>query len=267
MTQQTDEEFEGERIAKVLARRGVCSRREAERMIAEGLVFVDGVRLTTPAFKVKEEADIRVNGARIPAPMQTRLWRYHKPPGLITANRDPDGRPSVFDNLPKDLPRVISIGRLDLNSEGLLLLTNDGALARALELPSTGWRRRYRVRVYGQITEADLKKMRDGIMSDGQLLKAEAATIESQTGQNSWINITLTEGKNREIRRMVEAVGGQVNRLIRTAFGSFQLGTLKNGEVEEVPGKILREQTGKLLSPDATRKPRQKKQNHADRRR
>lgn len=236
----------GERIAKVLARRGVCSRREAERLIAAGLVTVDGVMLESPAFNVTETADIRVEGRRIPAPTATRLWRYHKPPGLLTTNRDPQGRPTVFERLPKDMPRVMSIGRLDLNSEGLLLLTNDGELARTLELPATGWRRRYRVRVYGKIGEAEAERMKKGIRDGKDLLKAEEVSLEESEGRNRWLTITLTEGKNREIRRMIEALGGQVNRLIRTAYGPFQLGSLRAGEVEEVSQKVLKDQLGGL---------------------
>jgi 23S rRNA pseudouridine2605 synthase len=243
----------GERIAKVLARRGVCSRREAERLIAAGLVSVDGVTLKSPAFNVSETADIRVEGRRIPAPAATRLWRYHKPAGLLTTNHDPQGRPTVFERLPKDMPRVMSIGRLDLNSEGLLLLTNDGALARTLELPSTGWRRRYRVRVYGKFGEAEAERMQKGIRDGDDLLKADDVVLEESEGRNRWLTIVLTEGKNREIRRMIEALGGQVNRLIRTAYGPFQLGSLRGGEVEEVSGKVLKDQLGNLQADAAKR--------------
>lgn len=257
-----------ERIAKVLARRGVCSRREAERMISQGYVSVDGVTLTSPAFKVGAGADIRVRGSRIPEATEPRLWRYHKPKGLITSTSDPQGRGTIFDHLPEDMPRVMSVGRLDLNSEGLLLLTNDGEIKRHLELPSTGWRRRYRARVYGRLTEDDLKKLTKGIKCDGELLKAEEATLEKSSGQNCWIIVVLKEGRNREIRRMVEALGAQVNRLIRTSYGPFQLGSLKVGEVEEVSRKVLREQLGTVLDEPRKERPRHTpKRSNADRRR
>lgn len=242
-------ETQGERIAKVLARRGICSRREAERLIADGLVSVDGIILTTPAFKVTEAAAIKVRGVPVPGEARTRLWRYHKVAGLMTTHSDPQGRPTVFERLPPELPRVLSIGRLDLNSEGLLLLTNDGELSRALELPSNGWRRRYRVRVFGKPTEEDLKRLTAGVTVDGQRLKAEEASFDSARGDNTWLTIVLTEGKNREIRRMLEAVGVRVNRLIRVAYGPFQLGDLERGAVEEVPPKVMREQLGSLLKP------------------
>jgi 23S rRNA pseudouridine2605 synthase len=249
MTQTSSDD--GERIAKVLARRGVCSRREAEKMITSGLVSVDGVTLTSPAFKVGKSADIRVEGARIPAPSATRLWRYHKPKGLITSTLDPRGRATVFEHLPKDLPRVVSIGRLDLNSEGLLLLTNDGELARKLELPSTGWRRRYRVRVHGRLTEEDLARLRKSIRIDGELLKAEEAILDQSRGSNCWLTVVLKEGKNREIRRMIEALGAQVDRLIRVAYGPFQLGNLPRGEVEEINRKVMKEQLGAMIEASA----------------
>lgn len=262
---ETDTNTE-ERIAKVLARRGVCSRREAERMISQGLVSVDGVTLTSPAFKVGKGADIRVDGSRIPEPSEPRLWLYHKPKGLITSARDPQGRGTVFDHLPKDMPRVMAVGRLDLNSEGLLLLTNDGEIKRHLELPSTGWRRRYRARIYGRLKDEDIARLTKGIRCDGELLKAEEASLEKSSGQNCWLNVVLTEGRNREIRRMVEAVGAQVNRLIRVSYGPFQLGGLKTGEVTEVTAKVLREQLGNR-SARKERPRRTPKKIHADRRR
>ena len=212
-----------ERIAKLLARAGVCSRRDAERWIAEGRVSVDGHVLTTPALTVTAASDIRVDGAPLPAPDRPRLWRYHKPAGLVTTHRDEKGRPTVFDALPKELPRLISIGRLDLNSEGLLLLTNDGALSRRLELPSTGWIRRYKVRVHGEV---------------------EPASLEREQGSNAWIAMALREGRNREVRRVLEHLGLQVTRLIRLAYGPFQLGNLARGAVAEVPKKVLAEQLG-----------------------
>ena len=237
-------------------------------MISEGHVSVDGVTLTSPAFKVGSGADIRVHGSRIPDLTAPRLWRYHKPKGLLTSTRDPQGRGTVFDHLPEDMPRVMTIGRLDLNSEGLLLLTNDGEIKRYLELPSTGWRRRYRARVYGRLKEGDLARLTKGIRCDGELLKAEEVTLERSSGENYWLVFVLTEGRNREIRRMVEAIGGQVNKLIRTSYGPFQLGSLKTGEVEEVNRKVLREQLGSLLAAPRKEKPRSTpKKTDADRRR
>jgi len=237
-------------------------------MINQGLVTVDGVKLTSPAFKVGKSADIRVGGSRIPDAAEPRLWLYHKPKGIITSTRDPQGRGTVFDHLPEDMPRVMTIGRLDLNSEGLLLLTNDGEIKRHLELPSTGWRRRYRVRVYGRLTDDDLRRLTKGIRCDGELLKADEAALEKSSGQNCWINIVLTEGRNREIRRMIEALGAQVNRLIRVSYGAFQLGGLKSGEVTEVSRKVIREQLGNSIGAPVKERPRRTpKKINADRRR
>ncbi|MBV8936698.1 MAG: rRNA pseudouridine synthase [Alphaproteobacteria bacterium] len=245
-----------ERIAKVLARAGVCSRRDAERWIADGRVSVDGIILSTPAVTVTVANDIRVDGKPLPAPERPRLWRFHKPPGLVTSHRDEKGRPTVFDALPKDLPRLISVGRLDLNSEGLLLLTNDGELARRLELPSTGWLRRYKVRVHGEIEPEGLAALERGVTVDGIAYGPVRAGLERQQGSNAWIGIALREGKNREVRRVVEHLGLQVTRLIRLSFGPFQLGNLARGAVAEVPKKVLTDQLG---SARAT--------GHADRRR
>jgi 23S rRNA pseudouridine2605 synthase len=260
---------QAERIAKVLARRGVCSRRDAEKLIQKGLVSVDGVTLTSPAVKVSETALIRVSGSVVPRAQETRLWRYHKPSGLVTSTRDAQGRGTVFEHLPDEMPRVISVGRLDLNSEGLLLLTNSGELARRLELPSTGWRRRYRVRVYGRLKPEDLARLTKGIRSNGELLKAEEAILEdTPRGGNTWLTIVLTEGRNREIRRMIEALGGQVNRLIREAYGPFQLGTLRRGDVQEVSRKVMREQLGSLFGDEGGEPKRAAaKRTHADHRR
>jgi 23S rRNA pseudouridine2605 synthase len=251
-----------ERIAKVLARAGVCSRRDAERWIADGRVSVDGRVLGTPVVTVTAANDIRVDGKPLPLPERPRLWRYHKPAGLVTSHRDEKGRPTVFDALPKDLPRLISVGRLDLSSEGLLLLTNDGALARRLELPSTGWLRRYKVRVHGEVEPERLAALEKGITVDGVFYGPIRygpirATLERQQGSNAWIAMALREGKNREVRRVLEHLGLQVTRLIRLSYGPFQLGNLARGEVDEVPKKILREQLGNTR-PVAT---------HADRRR
>jgi 23S rRNA pseudouridine2605 synthase len=238
---------DGERIAKVLARAGVCSRRDAERLIADGRVKLNGKVLDTPAVKVTEQDKISVDGRPIGAAPVTRLWRYHKPTGLVTTHRDPAGRATVFEHLPADLPRVISVGRLDLTSEGLLLLTNDGELARKLELPSNAWERRYRARAFGRITQAELDHLKDGVTVDGVNYRGIEATLERSQGANTWINLTLSEGKNREVRRVLEALGLKVNRLIRVSYGPFQLGTLGPGDVEEVPRKLLRDQLGSAL--------------------
>jgi 23S rRNA pseudouridine2605 synthase len=230
---------EGERIAKFLARAGVCSRRDAERLIAEGRVKCNGATLETPAVKVRASDKITVNGRAVRAAEPTRLWRYHKPPGLVTTHKDPAGRPTVFDNLPSGLPRVVSVGRLDLNSEGLLLLTNDGALARSLELPSSGLVRRYRARAYGRISQPELDALRNGLTVDRMRYGPVEATLESVRGANAWIEVAIAEGKNREVRRVLEALGLKVNRLIRVAYGPFQLGLLAPGAVEEAPRRTL----------------------------
>jgi 23S rRNA pseudouridine2605 synthase len=234
----------GARIAKVLARAGVCSRREAERWIAEGRVAVDNVVLTTPAFLVTEKSLILVDGQPIREIEPTRVWRYHKPIGLLTTHNDPQGRPTVFDTLPPALGRVISIGRLDYNSEGLLLLTNDGGLARRLEMPSTAWTRRYRVRVHGHPKEEDLAKLARGITIDGIRYGSIEAALDRQQGSNAWVTLALNEGKNREIRKVMEYLGWPVTRLIRIAYGPFQLGNLEEGRVEEVTGRVLVDQLG-----------------------
>ena len=234
----------GERIAKVLARAGLCSRRDAERWIAAGRVAVDGKVLTTPAVVVAADARITVDGKPIPAKEPTRLFRYHKPRGLVTTARDPQGRPTVFASLPAELPRVVTIGRLDINSEGLLLLTNDGELARRLELPANAWIRRYRVRVHGTVDPEALVTLAKGITIAGVAYGPVRAALDRQQGGNAWITMSLTEGKNREVRRICEHLGWPVSRLIRIAYGPFQLGELAAGAVEEVPGKVLREQMG-----------------------
>lgn len=239
---------EGERIAKVLARAGVCSRRDAEKLIADRRVTVDGQTLTTPATKVVPGARIAVDGIAVAAAEPTRMWRYHKPQGLVTTHRDPQGRRTVFEALPEDLPRVVSIGRLDLNSEGLLLLTNDGALSRRLELPATGWIRRYRVRVFGKVTPADLTRLGEGVTIDGVRYQPAQATLDRAQGGNAWLTIALKEGKNREVRRLMEHLGFRVNRLIRVAYGPFQLGALTAGTVEEIPARVLRDQLGSAIA-------------------
>ena len=234
-----------ERIAKLLARAGLCSRRDAERWIVAGRVSVDGHVLTTPAVTVTAANDVRVDGAPLPMPDRPRLWRYHKPTGLVTTHRDEKGRSTVFDALPKELPRVVSVGRLDLNSEGLLLLTNDGALARRLELPATGWLRRYKVRVHGEVDPDRLAALEKGITIAGTAYGPIRASLEREQGSNAWIALALREGKNREVRRVLEHLGLPVTRLIRLSFGPFQLGNLARGEIAEVPRKVLAEQLGK----------------------
>jgi 23S rRNA pseudouridine2605 synthase len=233
-----------ERIAKVMARAGLCSRREAERWIVAGRVAVDGEILASPAFTVTKANRIEVDGNPMASSEPTRVWRYHKPAGLMTTQHDPEGRPTVFESLPPSMPRVISVGRLDLNSEGLLLLTNDGALARKLELPSTGWVRRYRVRVHGRVQEDELETMRKGLTVAGVRYAPVEVEKEGQTGANAWLAMALKEGKNREIRKLCENFGWRVNRLIRTSYGPFPLGKLPRGAVDEVPQRIVAEHTG-----------------------
>ena len=233
-----------QRIAKVLARAGLCSRRDAERWVAEGRVTVDGAVLTSPAITVTPDSDVRVDGKPLPGLEPARLWRYHKPAGLVTTHRDEKGRPTVFDALPRELPRLISIGRLDLNSEGLLLLTNDGALARRLELPATGWLRRYKVRVHGDADEDRLAALAKGLTIDGVAYGPIRAVLERVQGSNAWLQMSLREGKNREVRRVLEHLGLAVTRLIRLSYGPFQLGHLARGAIEEVPKKVLAEQLG-----------------------
>ncbi|MEO0399366.1 MAG: pseudouridine synthase [Pseudomonadota bacterium] len=246
-SEKTPAPADGERIAKFLARAGVASRREAERLIEQGVVTVDGETLTTPAFKVTDAMDVRVDGTRIGGKEATRLWRYHKPDGLVTTHKDPQGRRTVFEDLATRLPRVISVGRLDLTTEGLLLLTNDGALSRHLELPSTGWTRRYRVRAYGRTNQKALDALKDGVSIDGIDYRPIRAQLDQVQGGNVWLSIAINEGKNREVRAVCRHLGLTVNRLIRTAYGPFQLGRLKKGEVEETPAKQLKEQLGRKI--------------------
>ncbi len=240
----SEKKTEGERIAKRLARAGVASRREAERMIEAGRVRVNGKVLTSPALNVTARDRILVDGKPLAEAEPQRLWRYHKPAGLVTTARDEKGRATVFDRLPPGLPRVMSVGRLDLNSEGLLLLTNDGELKRRLELPSTGWLRKYRARVHGQPTAAMLAPLARGIAVDGERFQPITVTIDRQQGANAWLTIGLREGRNREIRRALKSVGLAVNRLIRISYGPFQLGDLAAGAVEEVRAKVLADQLG-----------------------
>lgn len=233
---------EKERIAKVMARAGVCSRRDAERLIAEGRVKVNGHVLDSPAFLASASDDIRVDGKSIPQPEKTRLFLYHKPAGLVTTARDEQGRNTVFDDLPADMPRVVSVGRLDLNTEGLLLLTNDGGLSRYLELPATGWVRSYRVRAYGRPTDEDLKALADGISYEGIHYGPIDVVVDRGRGDNTWMTMKLTEGKNREIRNVTRAIGLQVNRLIRISYGPFELGDLDVGEVAEIKQSVLQKE-------------------------
>jgi len=232
------------RIAKALARAGLCSRREAERWIETGRVSVNGEVLKSPARDVQPSDRIVVDGKALPAPEPPRLWRYHKPRGLVTTHSDPQGRPTVFDALPDHMPRVISVGRLDFNTEGLLLLTNDGALARHLELPATGWLRRYRVRAHGQVTQEALGKLKDGAEIGGVRYGPIEAALDKVQGSNVWLSIGLREGKNREVRSILESLGLTVNRLIRISFGPFQLFELEPGNVEPVPRRVLLDQLG-----------------------
>ena len=234
----------GERIAKWLARAGVASRRDAEKLIADGAVKLNGTKIDHPATFIGPGDVVQVSGRVVDAPDRTRLWRYHKPEGLVTTHRDERGRSTVFDNLPAHMPRVVSVGRLDLNSEGLLLLTNDGALARRLELPSNGWLRRYRVRVYGMTDDARLAALAKGVEIDGVAYGPITAALDSRKGDNAWLTVSLREGKNREVRRVMQHMNLHVSRLIRVAYGPFQLGQLPRGAVEEVPAKVLREQLG-----------------------
>lgn len=245
----------GERIARRIARAGVCSRRDAEKLIQAGRVAVNGVAITSPALNVGPDDRVTIDGTPVPAAEPVRLWRHHKQKGRITAARDPQGRPTVFDDLPEDMPRTIAVGRLDFNTEGLLLLTNDGALARTLELPATGWVRRYRVRVHGRVDEAAFASLAKGITVDGFDYGPVDAQLERRQGSNAWLRLALTEGKNREVRRLMNHFGLHVTRLIRTSFGPFQLGSLAPGATAEVPAKQLREQLGGLLPDTAALAP------------
>jgi 23S rRNA pseudouridine2605 synthase len=253
------------RIAKAMARAGLCSRREAERWIAEGRVSVNGKILPTPAVEVGPGDRILVDGKPLPAAEPVRLWRYHKTKGLVTTHQDPQGRATVFEKLPPEMPRVISIGRLDFNTEGLLLLTNDGELARHLELPATGWLRRYRVRARGRITQAELDKLKDGIEVEGVRYGAIEATVDTAQGANIWLTVGIREGKNREVRKVMAALGLDVSRLIRISFGPFELSDLAPGGVEQIRRKHLAEQLG----PETAGKfglvetPQQRRERHA----
>lgn len=236
-----------ERIAKRMARAGLCSRRQAEAWILEGRVKVNNKLLTTPAFTVSDRDKVEVDGKIISQKERTRLWLFHKPSGTVTTNKDPEGRKTIFELMPEDLPRLMSIGRLDINTEGLLLMTNDGGLSRVLELPSTGWLRRYRVRVHGRIKQEELDKLQEGIAVEGILYGAIEARIEHEQGTNAWLSVALREGKNREIKKVLGHLGLEVTRLIRISFGPFQLGDLPTGSIREIRSRMLRDQLGEKL--------------------
>jgi 23S rRNA pseudouridine2605 synthase len=238
----------GERIAKAIARSGLASRREAEAWIAAGRVAVNGAVISSPALNVTASDRVSVDGEALPARERTRLFLYHKPRGSLTSRTDPQGRPTIFQNLPKELPRLISVGRLDFNTEGLILLTNDGALARRLELPATGWLRRYRVRAHGSVTQQKLDELRAGVTIDGIHYREIEATLDRVQGSNLWLAFAIREGKNREVRNVLGHLGLTVTRLIRISFGPFQLGELAEGAVEEVPTRVLREQLGERVA-------------------
>ena len=237
-----------ERLAKFMARSGVCSRRDAEELIKQKRVTVNGEIIDTPAYNVEGTEKILLDGEKLPEIEQTRLWLYHKPAGLLTTHKDTEARATVFEHLPIGLPRVISVGRLDLNSEGLLLLTNNGELSRKLELPENGWSRRYKVRVHGFVNKNKLADLAKGATVDGINYGPVKVELESQNGTSSWLVVTLSEGKNREIRKLMKSIGLEVARLIRLSYGPFQLGSLKKGEVREVPQKVLKEQLGSKIN-------------------
>ena len=248
----------GDRIAKVLARAGVASRRDAEKMILAGRIAVNGKIIDRAALNITDADKVTVDGKPMTPPEPPRLWLYHKPIGLVSTTRDEQGRATIYDKLPPELPRVVTVGRLDINSEGLLLLTNDGGVKRQMELPSTGWLRKYRVRVNGRPTDVQLEPLRQGITVDGERFQPMTVIIDRQQGANAWLTVSLREGKNREIRRALQDIGLSVNRLIRISYGPFQLNTLKAGAVEEIRRKVLRDQLGLEIAveaPKPSRKP------------
>jgi 23S rRNA pseudouridine2605 synthase len=239
-----DDAGTGERIAKVIARAGLCSRRDAEKMVLEGRVKVDGAVIASPALNVTGINLVTVDDKPLKAPEAARMWRYHKPSGLVTTHKDEKGRDTVFASLPSGLGRVVSVGRLDFNSEGLLLLTNDGEIARRMEIPATGWTRVYRARLFGKVTQKDLDRLATGITIDGVKYGPIVANLERAKGVYAWASVSLKEGKNREVKRVMESLGLKVARLIRTAYGPFQLGQLAPGGIEEIPARLWREKLG-----------------------
>ena len=245
-----DDVVQSERIAKRMARAGLCSRRDAESWIRAGRVMVNDTLLETPAYIVGPEDKIIVDNKPLPNPEATRLWRYYKPRGLVVSHRDEQNRETIFDRIENRLPRVMSVGRLDLDSEGMILLTNDGGLARHLELPNTGWIRKYRVRIYGRVDEKQLEKLKDGITIDGIHYGSLLARLDKQLTSNAWLTIAIKEGKNREIRRVMEYLGYSVSRLIRTSYGPFQLGNMKEDDLKEVKQVVLREQLGQAVKKE-----------------
>ena len=247
MTKQSfllDHTVDTERIAKRIARAGICSRREAESRILNGRVTVNGQMITSPALNVSPNEKITIDGKPLPASEPAGLWRYYKPRGLVVSDRDEQNRETIFDHLPQNLPRLITVGRLDLDSEGLLLMTNDGDLARHLELPSTGWTRKYRVRAQGQIDQANLAALADGVTIDGIRYGQVIAKLDRQLASNAWLTIAIREGKNREIRQIMDYMGHKVSRLIRISYGPFQLGDLEDGDIEAIKSRILADQLG-----------------------
>jgi 23S rRNA pseudouridine2605 synthase len=235
---------EGDRIAKVIARAGICSRRDAEKLIGEGRVKLNGELVTSPALNVTENDLVSVDDKPLAQPEAARMWRYHKPSGLVTTHKDEKGRPTVFAGLPKSMGRVVSVGRLDFNSEGLLLLTNDGEIARRMEIPATGWTRVYRARLFGKVTQKDLDRLATGVTIEGVKYGPIVANLERAKGVYAWASVSLKEGKNREVKRVMESLGLKVARLIRTAYGPFQLGQLAPGGIEEIPARLWREKLG-----------------------
>ncbi len=249
---KADKPMSGNRLAKVMARHGLCSRRQAEQWIKDGRVRVNQETIRTPAFNVSDDDKIEVDGTAISEKKGTRVWLYHKPAGLVVTESDPEGRPTVFEEFARrGLPRVMTVGRLDINTEGLLMLTNDGGLKRTLELPATGWLRRYRVRAHGRVTQAQLDRLKTGLTVEGVRYGSIDAKLEREQGANVWLIVALAEGKNREVKNVLASIGLQVNRLIRTSFGPFQLGDIPVGGIDTVKARVLQDQLGQKLAKKA----------------